>query len=106
MEINFKNKQFTAESLVASVISIWKKTHSILLAIFFVVFILLGWRIWQQSLSGLGWTQEKKEQFMDTQNKKVEFKEKQFNEIVVKNEERKSKNIEEYGPQEDIFSSY
>ncbi|KKQ46434.1 MAG: hypothetical protein US63_C0001G0002 [Candidatus Moranbacteria bacterium GW2011_GWC2_37_8] len=111
MNLNFKisskgGAKLSATSLCQMIASVWAKTRMAVFFILLIVSILIGWKIWQQSLLGAGWSQQRKQEYLDSQNKSVEFKENEFNEISKEIQRRNLENTNEYQPIKDVFKHY
>jgi hypothetical protein len=94
------------KQVVSSLAHFWEKIHTTLFFILFFSLIILGGYIWKQSLYGKGWSEAKKQEYMNTQNKRVIFKEDDFNKIVSDIQTRKNENSDSYQPIKDIFEPY
>lgn len=86
--------------------TIWNKSRTVIFFVLLVLSILTGGLIWRQSLLGAGWSQERKQEFLDSQNKNVEFKQQSYQKVTEQIEDRKNQSLEEYQPIKDIFASY
>lgn len=85
---------------------VWNKIHMMLFFLLLIGFIAAGWRIWQQSLSGAGWSQQKKQDYLNSQNKEITFKEKEFVKTIEDMEARQRARSEEYRSIKNIFLPY
>lgn len=111
MNLKFKfnskgNKKMDFESVVNFAGRLWKKSRTFLFFLFLAASILGGGFAWQQSLSGSGWSQQRKQEFMDSQNKNVEFNQQSYQKISEQIEERNNVIKGEYQPAKDIFATY
>jgi len=97
---------FSKEKIVSLIVGIWKKIHTILFFILLFAAIFSGGYIWQQNLYGEGWSIEKKQEYMNTQNKNVIFKENDFQKVLDNISLRKDENSKEYQSMKDIFKPY
>jgi hypothetical protein len=102
-----KNKSISIVKQAGSFLaSAWQKTHAILFFIYFVALISLGIYLWQQNMSGKEWSAEKKQEYMNTQNKRVIFKESDFQKAVDDIQVRKNASNSAFQPIKDIFKPY
>ena len=85
---------------------IWKKIHTLLFFIFLIGSCAIGMKIWQQSLYGAGWSDQKKQAYLDAQNKGVTFKEDDFNKTIAEAQDRKDASNAPYQSVKDIFAPY
>lgn len=115
MKLEFKLKfkvktkdhsDFGSNSFGCNAALIWRKSRTTLFYVLLVGVIVAGWVIWQQSLKGAGWSDQRKQEFSDSQNKNIEFKEEAFKNVIDKIEERETENNQEYQPIKDIFTAY
>lgn len=113
LEFKFKFKDKTKEysnfdsnSFGRSAGLIWRQIRTPLFYILLVGVILTGWAIWQKSLKGAGWSDQRKQEFSDSQNKNIEFKEEAFTTVTANIETRKEESSQEYQPIKDIFTTY
>lgn len=111
MNLKFKfdskvNKKMDFESVVNFAGRLWRKSRTFLFFLFLAASIFGGGFIWQQSLSGSGWSQQRKQEFMDSQNKNVEFNQKPYQKIIEQIEIRSSVIAEEYRSVKDVFATY
>lgn len=111
MKLNIKlfsgsTSSFNKEKIVSLIAHFWEKIHTWLFFFLLLVVIAFGGYIWQQNLYGEGWSMEKKQEYMNTQNKSVLFKEKDFQKVINDIQMRKEENAKEYQPIKDIFKAY
>lgn len=111
MKINLKlfsggASNFSKEKIVRLTQHIWQKIHMILFFALLFAAIIFGGYVWQQNLYGKGWSAERKQEYMNTQNKSVIFKEKDFQKMINDIQARKDENSKEYQPIKDIFTPY
>jgi len=97
---------FSNEKIVSLIAHIWQKIHMMLFFVLLFVAIVFGGYIWQQNLYGAGWSAERKQEYMNTQNKEVIFKENDFQKVLDDIQARKDENAKEYQPIKDIFKPY
>ena len=97
---------FNKEKIVSLIAHIWQKIHIMLFFILLSISIFFGGYVWQQNLYGSGWSAEKKQEYINTQNKNVIFKENDFQKILDDIQTRTNENTKEYQPIKDIFKTY
>lgn len=99
-------REFNFKKIVDVLVRIWKRVHMFLFFIFLIVSISFGLYIWQQSLYGDGWTEERKQEFIKAQNSGVVFNEENFQK-VVNDVQRRQGDISQYKQQlKEIFTPY
>ncbi|EKD58246.1 MAG: hypothetical protein ACD_56C00165G0001 [uncultured bacterium] len=108
MDFNLKQEgsKFNIKLVAIRAVKFWEKNR---MAFFFVLLaasIFMGFRIWQQSFWGTGWSQERKQEFLDAQNNGVELKESDFEKVIEGHEARRNESLKEYQPMKDIFDAY
>lgn len=106
IKLNFSSSKISGKDLLKSTAIAWKKSRKIIFLIIMLSFIFAGWNIWTKSISGSGWSQQRKQEFMDAQNKQVEFKEREFNKIKEEVESRQQKSAENLQELKDVFKNY
>lgn len=104
---NAKNKSASDIKTVGSLLlHFWLKIHIALFFALLLGFIAFGWYTWKKNLYGGGWSEEKKQEYLNTQNKAVIFKEKDFRGAITNVQERKKSFEEKYEPMKDVFKAY
>jgi hypothetical protein len=98
-KFNIKN---TAETLA----SFWKKFHVFIFFFFLFSLIALGGYFWQQSLYGSGWSNEKKQEYYNSQDKGVIFRQGDFQNAIDDIQLRKEESLRDVEPLKDIFQPY
>lgn len=110
MQFDFKlglKKTTTSKTQLIPMIGIfWQKIYKIVFFIFLIGMVVLGGYIWQKSLSGGEWSAEKKQEYLDAQNKSVVFKESDFKKALSDVETRRQENTDSQQPAKDIFKAY
>ena len=110
MEFDLKlgsNKETMSKTqLLSAVGSFWKKIYKIIFSVILVGAIILSGYIWRKSLTGGGWSAEKKQEYLDAQNRGVVFVEKDFKEALSNVELRKQSTETNQQPVRDIFKNY
>ncbi|MDD5463553.1 MAG: hypothetical protein PHP62_00170 [Candidatus Moranbacteria bacterium] len=106
MQFDFKKLTTNNGQLFSSVVIFWQKIYKTVFFIFLAIVILLSGYVWQRSLSGGQWSAEKKQEFLDAQNKGVVFKESVFNKALSDVELRKQEKASENKGIKDIFKDY
>lgn len=91
--------------LLQGVALFWKKIYKTIVLILFVAAISLGAYIWRSALSGGGWSEERKSEYLNSQNKSVIFNEKSFEKALADLRLRKS-GQDNQQPVKDIFKDY
>lgn len=108
LNLNFKNSPLNLDLKhvkdMAAVL--WKKIHTLLFFSFLLCMIGLGGYIWQRNVSGSGWSEEKKQEYLNTQNKRTIFRESDFRKAIEGTQKRKNNISEDYQGVRDIFKSY
>lgn len=94
------------KSILALISRIWQKTHIILFFLVLIVAIAIGGYVWKQNVYSGEWNDEKKQEYINTQNQGVVFKEDNFNKVLDDISLRKEENLKEYIPVKDIFKPY
>ncbi|EKD46434.1 MAG: hypothetical protein ACD_67C00237G0001 [uncultured bacterium] len=106
MQFDFKNLTESKKLTLATVGNLWQKSYKAILVILLVVAIASGAYIWRKSLSGGQWSEEKKQEYLNAQNKGVIFKEGDFKKATEDVEMRKKKADGEQESIKDIFKAY
>ena len=92
---------------IAEIISgAWKKIHTLLFFVFLLIFIAIGGYVWKQNVYSGEWSNARKQEYLNTQNKEVIFKENDFQKVSSDISLRKEENSKEYQPIKDIFKPY
>jgi hypothetical protein len=91
---------------VEAVLNLWEKTHVFAFFIFLFAFIALGGYFWQQNLYGSGWSNEKKQEYLNSQDRGIVFRENDFQSAIDEMQMRKEENSSEIQPLKDIFQPY
>jgi hypothetical protein len=102
-----KKTSISTARLVSAAGFFWQKISKIVLVVFLGAMIFLGGYIWQKSLSGGAWSDEKKQEYLDTQNKEVILNESSFEKAFL-NVEMRKKNISNDNTKvrKNIFKTY
>ena len=111
MKFNFKpgSKKIAVPNMkqLAGVLGkIWQKIHTTLFFIFLFALIALGAYIWRQSLYNGGWSDEKKQAYLDSRDKGVIFKDADFEKVMSTIQARKEEYSKVIQPAKDVFQSY
>lgn len=85
-----------------NLVSFWQKISKIVFSIFLGAIIFLSIFVWQKSLSGGGWSEEKKQEYLNSQSKSVFLKENDFEKATKDVEARRQGAIKKDQPR-DIF---
>jgi hypothetical protein len=100
------DKKINVRSILPKFILMWSRIHKFVFAIFFAVLVGLGAYIWYQSIYSGQWSADKKQQYLDSQEKSVTLKEREFNKTLDDIEQRKRAFDADYQPIKDIFIPY
>ena len=111
MKFDFKissknNAAINMGSIGQAAAKTWEKIHTMTFFALLIVSAMLGWKIWQQSLSGAGWSDQQKQDYLNTQNKGVVLNEAGFNQAIASVQARKDENNNAYTPIKEIFTPY
>jgi hypothetical protein len=94
------------DELVSKLGNLWKKSHRILFFVLLFGAITLGFYQWNRNLYSSTWSNAKKKEFINSQDKGVVLNENNFKkalDIVAQREEENSKKSE---PKKDFFKAY
>ena len=110
MQFDFKldnKKTITSKTQLITVAGhFWQKIYKIIFFILLLCMIALGAYFWQKNLLGEAWSAEKKQEYLDSQNKDVIFKENDFKKALIDIEMRKNGDTDNQEIIKDIFKSY
>ncbi|EKE20016.1 MAG: hypothetical protein ACD_8C00066G0001 [uncultured bacterium] len=84
----------------------WQKKYKFFLLLLLVVLVSVGGYVWRNAIYGQVWTDEKKQEYMDSKSKSVILKESNFKKASEDFESRKREidlNPEEF---RDVFKAY
>ena len=84
----------------------WEKSYKAILLFLIVSAFVFGWYTWQKSLSGSVWSEQKKQEYLDSQNTAVIFNQKNFEKVVADIELRKKAVTAADNSFRDVFRSY
>lgn len=85
----------------------WQKIYKFILFILLMGVAVFGYFTWDKSLSGKGWSAEKRQEYLNSQNKRIVFKEKDFEKVIANIEARKqSIALEDKQEVKDIFKGF
>ena len=101
--IDFNSKMRKGLSMMAA---FWQKIHMYVFYLILLFAILLGGYIWKNSLSEEGWSEQKKQDYLNGQKQDVVLKEDSFKKVIDMIRERKSVNPEPQNQIKDIFVQY
>lgn len=106
MKFDFKSvfkKEAKAKKLDNfNLVGFWQKISKIVFSIFLGAIIVLSVFVWQRSLNGGGWSEEKKQEYLNSQSKSVLLKESDFEKATKDVEARRQGAIKKDQPR-DIF---
>lgn len=106
LKLGFGKTTTSKTQLVPALGIFWHKIYKIIFFMLLVGAFVLAWFIWRNSLSGDGWSAEKKQAYLDSQNKGVTFRENDFRKALADIEARKHGDSDSYQPAKDIFKAY
>lgn len=84
----------------------WQKKYKFFLLLILLVFVAVGGYVWQDAIYGKGWTDEKKQEYMDSKSKSVILKEANFKKASEDFESRKKEIDLSQEELRDIFKGY
>jgi hypothetical protein len=103
---NFEKKCLSPKNIGKTFCSVWNNNYRLFFMVFSVALMLLGVYMWYQNIYRSEWSDEKKENYKNSQSRGVEFKEKEFK-AIIEEIQRKSNNFGEMSKiTKDIFQSY
>ncbi|KKQ53184.1 MAG: hypothetical protein US70_C0005G0018 [Parcubacteria group bacterium GW2011_GWD2_38_11] len=105
-KLNFKKATVTEMQIIPAIGLFWRKRYKSIFLVFLVTVIILSAYIWQRSLSGGEWSPEKKQEYLNAQNKGVIFNENNFKKALADIEMRKQDIADEQKQARDIFKAY
>ncbi len=106
MGLNSKSLHLDAKKILATIGRVWKKIHTFLFYFLMFSAVTAGAIIWRNSVYGEGWSQLRKQEYLNTQKQGVIFKENGFKETIKKVQERENENLSPYPEVKDIYRSY
>lgn len=107
MELFKRGKNKTAPKItIGSLVKFWNKSYAIFFVILFVALAGYGAFIWYDSLYAGTWSADKKQQYLNSQEKSISLKEREFNSALEEIGRRKAEYEKEYQPIKDIFVPY
>ncbi|HOW60484.1 MAG TPA: hypothetical protein P5548_01880 [Candidatus Moranbacteria bacterium] len=111
MKYNLKDKtNINIKIIGISFVKVFiRSVKKIRIHIFFVVllgFIAIGSYIWWKNIYSGEWSSEKKQEYMNIQNKKIMLNEKDLNNVIDDISLREDEFLREYQPVKDIFKAY
>jgi hypothetical protein len=112
MQFNFKfgSKQSPENKEKVNYVAVlglfWRKIYKTVFFTFLFSVIALAGYIWQQSLTGGEWSVVKKQEYLDSQNKGIVFKENDYKKAYADVEMRKNSKNDDSRQIKDIFKAY
>ena len=100
------NKNIDARELVAKGIWLWDKSFRVVFAVFFIALVGLGAYVWYESIYSGEWSADKKQQYLDSQEKSVTLKQQEFTKALNDITQRQTAFNAPYVPIKDIFVPY
>jgi hypothetical protein len=85
---------------------LWAKTHMFIFFVFLFCLIILGGYVWQKNIYNAQWSDERKQQYMNSQDRKIIFNEKDFQEVTNEIQSRKNESQKQAISLKDIFLPY
>ena len=106
-QFDFKNiKKINIKQATEKVAQIWQRINTTLFFIFLFSIIAFGGYIWQKSLYGEGWSEDRKQEYKASQNKRILFKENDCKKTLADIQLRKDESEKQQEPIKDIFKPY
>lgn len=109
MNLNFKANykiSLSAEKLQSLLASFWQKSRLILFFLILAGVCSWGLYIWRISLEASGWSEQRKQDYLKTQEKNITFKELDFTKVTTEAKTRKNYTSNNGGKFKDIFAPY
>jgi hypothetical protein len=107
LKLNFKNANiFKSGNLAGKLTFFWQKIHIWIFFVLLVAVIAFAFFVWQSSLNGSGWDQQRKQEYLNSQDKNIVFKENEFKKVIADIEKRFNHSTESYEPLRNIFEAY
>jgi hypothetical protein len=108
MELNIgtKKTKLSKDKIISGLAHAWQRSYKIMLLFCFVAVCFFGWSIWQKSLSGNSWSEEKKQEYLSSQNTGVVFNQKNYEKVLADIELRKKESDVAAKEVKDIFKPY
>ena len=85
---------------------IWERYHKFLLVIIFLGLVSFGAYIWYDSFYSGAWSEDKKQQYLNSQEKSVTLKEKEFKRVLDNIDQRRKEYQGDYQQIKDVFQTY
>lgn len=101
-----KIKKLNKNQIIKAASQMWQKIRSWIFFVFLLISIIVGGFIWQKSLYGAEWSFEKKQEYINSQDKSILFKEDDFKKASADIQNRKERSEKSYEPIKDIFKPY
>ena len=86
--------------------NVWKKIHTLLFFVALLIAIAFGGYIWKQNVYSGEWSNAKKQEYINSQNKEIIFKEADFKKVTNDIQARKNASENPYQPIKDIIKEY
>jgi len=107
MELFKKNtSHIDIKDIVPKCIWLWNKIYKGMFVLFFTALIGLGAYIWYESIYSGQWSADKKQQYLDSQEKSVTLKQQEFTKALNDITQRQTAFNAPYVPIKDIFVPY
>lgn len=105
LKLDFDKKTSSQKISFSGLGLFWQKKYKMVLLFFLLCMIALSGYVWRISLSGATWSNERKQEYLNEQNKGVVFDEGNFKKALSDIEDRKNFNSDNKQIK-DIFKSY
>lgn len=99
-------KNIDQGKIISNLEMIWKRIYKILFFLFFLGAIFFGGYVWNRNLHSSTWDEQKKQEFVRTQDKGVVFNEKDFERALDIVNQRAEENAKTPEIGKDFFDSY
>lgn len=110
MDLNFKfgseKATMSKTQLVSAAGNFWQRIYKIIFVILLFLSSLLGAYLWQRSLSGGMWSDEKKQEYLNANSKGIVFNETKFRKALADVELRKQETKVDTQNLKNIFKAY
>jgi hypothetical protein len=94
---------FNSRELINKLSSFWNKFYKLALVVLFLIISLYGAYLWYWYLYKFKWSSEKINQYINSHDQEVKFKEEDFRKVINEIEKRKNAYSEAAKPIKDIL---
>ena len=106
-KINLKSlSDFDIKKIIDVLARTWQKIHTFVFFVLLAISIALGIYIWQNNIYGGGWTDDRKQEFLNSQNRGIIFRKDEFQRVINDIQRRQSNVIQDNKQLKDIFKPY